>query len=190
MGGRVGGFLSKSRTLILQHFMVVLPVWPRFPNVYLEETGGDLLLPFGHLNGVNFRNSGLDLSSGKVGESISLQDSELSAMREHSSWFDLEIETDGARTSVRFPLHLPVRIMSEDREFAGMTENISANGVLFRLKERLPINAPVEFLLEISAGELCGENTAAVHCLGRVVRSYEEHSSCFAAAVIDEYRFQ
>lgn len=109
-------------------------------------------------------------------------------MSEHSSRF--EIDAEGTRSSVRFPLHLPVLILSNNREFAGTTVNISANGVLFRLKEQLPVDAPVEFLLEISAGELCGDNTAAVHCLGRVVRSYEEHSNCFAAAVIDEYRFQ
>lgn len=109
-------------------------------------------------------------------------------MPEYSSSF--EIEAQGARFSVRFPLRLPVLILSGNREFSGTTENISASGVLFRLKERLPVNAPVEFLLEISAGELFGDNTAAVHCLGRVVRSYEERSNCFAAAVIDEYRFQ
>ncbi len=100
------------------------------------------------------------------------------------------IDAEGTRSSVRFPLHFPVLILSENRELAGMTENISGNGVLFRLNERLPVNATVEFLLEISAGELCGENTAAVHCLGRVIRSYEERSTCFAAAVIEEYRFQ
>jgi hypothetical protein len=83
-----------------------------------------------------------------------------------------------------------VLILSEDRAITGTTENISANGVLFRLKEHLPVDAPVEFLLEISAGELFGDSTAAVHCLGRVVRSYQELSTCFAAAVIDEYRFQ
>ena len=109
-------------------------------------------------------------------------------MSEYSSRF--EIDAQGTRFSVRFPLRLPVLILSEDREFTGMTENISANGVLFRLKEHLPVNAPVEFLLEIPAGELCGDSTAAVHCLGRVVRSYQEHSTCFAAAVIEEYRFQ
>jgi hypothetical protein len=109
-------------------------------------------------------------------------------MTEYSSHF--EIDAEGSRFSVRFPLRLPVVILAENREFTGTTENISANGVLFRLKERLPVNAPVEFLLEIPAGELCGDSTAAVHCLGRVVRSYQEHSHCFAAAVIDEYRFQ
>ncbi len=109
-------------------------------------------------------------------------------MSEYSSRF--EIDAQGSRFSVRFPLRLPVLILSGDREFVGTTENISANGVLFRLKDRLPTNTKVEFLLEIPAGELFGDSTAAVHCLGRVIRSYEESSSCFAAAVIDEYRFQ
>jgi len=109
-------------------------------------------------------------------------------MSEYSS--NYEVDGGGTRSSVRFPLHLPVLILSENRELAGTTENISGNGVLFRLKERLPVNASVEFLLELSAGELCGDNTAAVHCLGRVVRSYQERANCFAAAVIDEYRFQ
>jgi PilZ domain-containing protein len=83
-----------------------------------------------------------------------------------------------------------VRILTENRELVGTTENISASGVLFRLEEKLALDVAVEFLLEIPAGNLCGEYTAAVHCLGRVVRSYRRHASCFAAAVIDEYRFQ
>jgi hypothetical protein len=104
--------------------------------------------------------------------------------------FSFEIDVNGVRSSVRFPIHLPVRILAEDRELMGTTENISASGVLFRLKEYLAVDVPVEFLLEIPAGNLPGENTGAVHCLGRVVRSYEGRSNCFAAAVIDEYRFQ
>jgi hypothetical protein len=99
-------------------------------------------------------------------------------------------ETGGLRSSVRFPLRLPVRILTENRELIGITENISANGVLFRLQEKLALDEAVEFLLEIPAGSLCGEETAAVHCVGRVVRSYRRKTSCFAAAVIDEYRFQ
>ena len=104
--------------------------------------------------------------------------------------YPVEIDAKGFRSSVRFPLHLPVRIFSGASEFAGTTENISANGVLFRLDAVIPVDAPVEFLLEISADELGGRNTAAVHCSGRVIRSYMEQSNCFAAAVIDEYRFQ
>jgi PilZ domain len=104
--------------------------------------------------------------------------------------YSAELDLDGMRSAVRFPLHLPVRILSENRELAGTTENISASGVLFRLQENLSLDVQVEFLLEIPAGNLCGNSTAAVHCLGRVVRSYQRQTSCFAAAVIDEYRFQ
>jgi hypothetical protein len=104
--------------------------------------------------------------------------------------YPFEINAEGNRFSMRFPLHLPVRILSGNREFSGTTENISANGVLFRLTASIPVDAPVEFLLEISADELGGQNAAAVHCSGRVIRSYREQSNCFAAAVIDEYRFQ
>lgn len=107
---------------------------------------------------------------------------------DYSSRF--EIDAQGSRFSVRFPLRLPVVILSGDREFVGITENISANGALFRLQDCLPTDTPVEFLLEIPAGELFDDTTAAVHCLGRVIRSYRDRSSCFAAAVIDEYRFQ
>src|SRR5579875_1767402 len=99
-------------------------------------------------------------------------------------------DSGGMSSSVRFPLHLPVRILTENRELVGTTENISASGVLFRLQEKLALDVAVEFLLEIPAGSLPGEDTAAVHCLGRIVRSYRRHASCFAAAVIEEYRFQ
>jgi hypothetical protein len=44
--------------------------------------------------------------------------------------------------------------------------------------------------LEIPAGTLDLSVTAAVHCSGRIVRSYWKHHQAFAAAVIDEYRFQ
>ncbi|WP_414637813.1 PilZ domain-containing protein [Alloacidobacterium sp.] len=53
-------------------------------------------------------------------------------MPEYSSSF--EIESQGARFSVRFPLQIPLVILSGNREFSGTTENISASGVLFRLK--------------------------------------------------------
>ena len=102
----------------------------------------------------------------------------------------LEIDVNGVRSSVRFPIHLPVQIIAEDRHVAGTTENISASGVLFRLEENIAVNVPVEFLLEIPSGNLPGEHTGALHCLGRVVRSYQGNSSSYAAAVIEEYSFQ
>lgn len=96
----------------------------------------------------------------------------------------------GVRCAVRFPLRLPVTILALGREFQAMTENISASGILFCLDEVLPVDTAVEFLVEVPAGVLNGQSTAAFHCLGRIVRSYQELASAYAAAVIDEYRFQ
>jgi hypothetical protein len=48
----------------------------------------------------------------------------------------------------------------------------------------------VEFLIEIPEGTIAPNATAAVHCTGRIVRSYNESSETYAAAVIDEYSFQ
>jgi hypothetical protein len=48
----------------------------------------------------------------------------------------------------------------------------------------------VELLVEIPAGTLELTHTAAVHCRGRIVRSYWKNGSPWAAVVIDEYRFQ
>jgi hypothetical protein len=94
------------------------------------------------------------------------------------------------RTSVRFPLSLPVRLLASTREYDAVTDNISASGILFHLDELLAPGTEVEFLIEIPEGTIGPFQTAAVHCTGRIVRSYVECSKAFAAAVIDEYSFQ
>ena len=94
------------------------------------------------------------------------------------------------RGSVRYPLHLRVTLLSDNREYEALTEDLSASGVLFRLQQPLREESHIEFLLEIPAGMLEFSVTAAVHCSGRIVRSYWKHGQAFSAAVIDEYRFQ
>ena len=94
------------------------------------------------------------------------------------------------RTSVRFPLALPVRLLASTGEYDAVTDNISASGILFHLSELLPPGTEVEFLIEIPEGTIGPFQTVAVHCTGRIVRSYMESSKAFAAAVIDEYSFQ
>jgi hypothetical protein len=79
------------------------------------------------------------------------------------------------RSSVRFPLSLPVRIFAD---------------VLFHLNVLLPPGTEVEFLIEIPEGNIGPFETAAVHCTGRVVRAYSVPPVAFAAAVIDQYSFQ
>ncbi len=97
---------------------------------------------------------------------------------------------EGFRSFARYALNLPVRILSGTEEFHAITENISANGVLFRLEKCLPVDTPIEFLMEIPEKALGNGCAAAAHCAGRIVRSYEEGRNYFAAAIIEEYRFQ
>jgi PilZ domain len=95
-----------------------------------------------------------------------------------------------ARGAVRYPVQLPVTVLADGRQFNAVTEDFSASGVLFRLSESLPLGQEVEFLVEIPAGTLDFSHTAALHCRGRIVRSFWKRGSPWAAAVIDEYRFQ
>jgi hypothetical protein len=94
------------------------------------------------------------------------------------------------RSAVRFPLSLPAHLITEGKLYQATTENISANGVLFKLDEVIEPGTKVDFLIQVAPGTTGPDETAAIHCLGRVVRAYEDGGSAHAAAVIDEYRFQ
>jgi hypothetical protein len=96
----------------------------------------------------------------------------------------------GVRCAPRFPLCLPVHVVADAKEYEATTDNISANGVLLRMKEMLVPGTVVEFLIQIPEGAIAPNETAAVHCTGRVVRSYRRPKTTYAAAVIDEYSFQ
>src|ERR1700687_2737228 len=62
------------------------------------------------------------------------------------------------RTAVRFPMRLPVRMQTEHGEIEAVTENISANGLLF-VSDRLPeIDSRVEFTIAMPA-EVMGSAT-------------------------------
>jgi PilZ domain len=94
------------------------------------------------------------------------------------------------RSAIRFPLALPVHLIASDKLYQATTENISANGVLFKLDEVIEPGTEVNFLIEVTPGTTGPAETAAIHCQGRVVRAYQEGSTAHAAAIIDEYRFQ
>jgi hypothetical protein len=94
------------------------------------------------------------------------------------------------RGAVRYPVRLRVTLLCEGRESTAVTEDVSASGVLLRLDEPLSVGQTIEFLLEVPAGALGFSATAAVHGSGRVVRSYRRDGQSYAAAVIDDYRFQ
>jgi hypothetical protein len=80
--------------------------------------------------------------------------------------------------------------LTSGKLYQGTTENISANGVLFKLDEIIAPGTQVDFLIQVAEGTTGPDETAAIHCLGRVVRAYQDGDTAHAAAVIDEYRFQ
>lgn len=94
------------------------------------------------------------------------------------------------RGAVRYPLQLRVTVLAEGHDYEALTESLSASGVLLRLREPLREGQQIDFLVEIPAGMLEFSVTAAVQCSGRIVRSYWNDGQPYAAAVIDEYRFQ
>lgn len=97
------------------------------------------------------------------------------------------------RSAVRFPLNLPVHVIASDKLYQATTENISANGVLFRIDKTDEAFAPgteIDFLIQVDTGTTGAEETAAIHCIGRIVRAYDDGATTHAAAIIDEYRFQ
>ena len=95
------------------------------------------------------------------------------------------------RGAVRYPLQLRVTVLAEGQDNEALTEDFSASGhSSYACRSLFGKGQQIEFLVEIPAGTLDFSVTAAVHCSGRIVRSYWNNGQPFAAAVIDEYRFQ
>jgi len=95
--------------------------------------------------------------------------------------------------AARFPIKLPVALKADASGNAKTieTENISANGVLFRMDADVPVGSAVDFTISLPADVVGGENDVRVDCRGRVVRSFEEDGGRRGVGVvIDEYRFE
>jgi hypothetical protein len=91
------------------------------------------------------------------------------------------------RSAVRFPLHMDIVLTTPEGECRAVTENVSANGLLF-ISEKLPaVGTPVEFRLKMPAAIMGGEDDVLLHCVGRIVRHDDTGGKLTAAAVIDEY---
>ncbi len=99
--------------------------------------------------------------------------------------------SDEVRASVRFPLHLPVRLEAGDHQWVdGTTQDISASGFLFRSAREFPKETKLEFAIEMPAAVMGTSTDVVVHGTARVVRSYKKEPMNFAAAVIDDYAFE
>ena len=96
---------------------------------------------------------------------------------------------DELRSSVRFPIRLPVEVRTADQGIHAQTRDISAGGVLFDIDKDIEIGSSVEFNISMPSGVLGTPTDVVVKCVGRVVRCSHEGSRTTVAAVIDEYRF-
>lgn len=91
------------------------------------------------------------------------------------------------RAAVRFPLHLDIVLTTDERQYQAVTEDVSANGVLFAAEELPEIGAKVEFELKMPAAIMGGFDDVLLRCTGRIVRHQQSGGRTMAAAVIDEY---
>ncbi len=99
-------------------------------------------------------------------------------------------EATPVRAAVRFPLRLEVVLCTADREYPGVTEDVSANGLLFAADELPPVGAEIRFDMTMPAAIMGGANDVLLHCVGRIVRHQRLDDKPMAAAVIDEYSFR
>jgi hypothetical protein len=102
---------------------------------------------------------------------------------------DVSHSRQEVRCAVRFPLTLPVLLTATQGEFAALTRNVSASGVLFELDRPLQAGLDIGFSLRMPGTVLGTPRDVLVHCRGRVVRCSMCQSQYQAAATIDEYQF-
>jgi PilZ domain len=93
------------------------------------------------------------------------------------------------RAAVRFPLCVPITICTAMGDLPAITENISANGVLFQLASPLQVGSIVSFTIKMPAEAMGTPTDVVLHCTGRVVRCTPDVKTTHVAAVIDKYHF-
>jgi hypothetical protein len=96
----------------------------------------------------------------------------------------------GVQGAPRFPIKLPVEMKSGATGDSVETENISANGVLFRMDADMPVGSAVDFKISLPADVVGSATDVQVDCRGRVVRSFADGGRRGVGVVIDEYRFE
>jgi PilZ domain-containing protein len=92
------------------------------------------------------------------------------------------------RCAVRFPLHLPVAVMGNEGADDGVTEDISAAGILMHCRHDYPVGSTIQFSIRMPARALGAERDVQVQCTGRVVRCTPVGNRNAVGAIIDEYR--
>jgi hypothetical protein len=91
------------------------------------------------------------------------------------------------RCAVRFPLRLPVAVHGTRGADEGVTEDISAAGVLMHCGLDYPVGSTIQFSISMPAQALGAERDVEVQCTGRVVRCTPLGDRVAVGAIIDEY---
>jgi PilZ domain len=91
------------------------------------------------------------------------------------------------RCAVRFPLRLPVAVQGKGGMDQGVTEDISAAGVLMHCGLDYPVGSTIQFSISMPARALGAERDVQVECTGRVVRCTPLGDRVAVGAIIDEY---
>ena len=94
------------------------------------------------------------------------------------------------RNSVRFPLHLQVKLKTPTGEYYARTRDISAGGIRFQINSIIDVGSAVEFVIDMPMEVLGGDQPVQVMCRGRVVRCTDEATGKTVAVAIDEYHFK
>ena len=94
------------------------------------------------------------------------------------------------QSAPRFPLHLSASVKAEGTAYSALTENISANGVLFAMDRDVPVGSMVDFTIMLPAEVLGARHDVQIDCRGRVVRSFEDRGRRGVGVLIDEYHFE
>jgi hypothetical protein len=94
------------------------------------------------------------------------------------------------RTSRRFPVHLPLKVLGQDLP-AGSTENISAAGVYLWVDGELEVGSSIEFEMTIPRDAIAAGSDVQLRCKGRVMRCdpNPEVGRTGVACVIEGYEF-
>jgi hypothetical protein len=94
------------------------------------------------------------------------------------------------RTSRRFPVHLPLKVLGGNGTPIGQTENISAAGVYLWLNDGgLEVGSATEFEITIPGETVGAVGDVRLHCQARVVRCDEDpqQGRSGVACVIESY---
>ncbi|MHB8301373.1 MAG: PilZ domain-containing protein [Acidobacteriaceae bacterium] len=93
------------------------------------------------------------------------------------------------RTSVRFPVRMPVKINTASGREDAETVNVSASGILLAFSRSLDLGATIEIEMIMPSRTMGTSQDVVVHCHGRVIRCYpKDASQVEVATVIDNYQ--